>query len=315
MHRKQHLLPLPFVLAAALCAYSQDSGTALLQRSLSALPGGSLSVQGSLTVFAAKKITGRYTRVQSDPGHWREEISLPGYSEVRAANAPKLLVSRSTGAEPLFSWALFEAMHPQAYLTIAPGDRIRSVKKRKIDGHAAACLNVTGGETREVCVDEKSADLLMVNTGPGIQIAYTYRPRDSSHVPATIRITQHRRELLLAEMDPPSAAAAAPGLQAPGASSEFGWCPEEMPAVAARKTPPRYPENARQNHIQGTSAVYAVIERDGSLSGLAIVESAGKDLDDATLNAVRQWSYRPATCGGAPVRTEVVITVNYSLSG
>ena len=75
----------------------------------------------------------------------------------------------------------------------------------------------------------------------------------------------------------------------------------------------RYPPNARTNHEQGRVIIYAVNETDGRLSNMAIIHRAPPNLEAAALEAVRQWRYKPATCGQAPIRTETSIAMDFWL--
>jgi len=56
-----------------------------------------------------------------------------------------------------------------------------------------------------------------------------------------------------------------------------------------------------------------LIDIDGTLKDLEIVKSASKLLDDAALEAVRNWRYQPYICGGNPVEVETMVSVNFRL--
>lgn len=64
--------------------------------------------------------------------------------------------------------------------------------------------------------------------------------------------------------------------------------------VPIHAPPPEYPRDARRRRHEGSCVVDVVIDLDGSVSSAAVVESAGRDaLDEAALEAVRRWRYRP----------------------
>ena len=79
------------------------------------------------------------------------------------------------------------------------------------------------------------------------------------------------------------------------------------------RTAPVYPLAARRTRQTGTIEIYALIDIDGTLKGLEIVKSASKLLDDAVLEAVRNWRYQPYICGGNPVEVETMVSVNFRL--
>jgi len=86
--------------------------------------------------------------------------------------------------------------------------------------------------------------------------------------------------------------------------------------VAARmlvhQVQPIYPEMAKMNHVQGTVVLHAVIARDGTIKSLAYV-SGPSELKDCSMDAVKQWRYKPTTLNGKPVEVDTTIAVVYSL--
>jgi len=45
------------------------------------------------------------------------------------------------------------------------------------------------------------------------------------------------------------------------------------------------------------------------LQDVSVVRSKDKALDSAAINAVRRWKFRPATCNGSPVATQINVEV------
>jgi TonB family protein len=50
--------------------------------------------------------------------------------------------------------------------------------------------------------------------------------------------------------------------------------------------------------------LYAVVEEDGSLSHVTVIQGANPDMNTAAAEAFRRWRYKPAQCGQTPVRVE-----------
>lgn len=78
------------------------------------------------------------------------------------------------------------------------------------------------------------------------------------------------------------------------------------------KTIPTYPAIARAAHVEGTVILHAVIAKGGQIQNLR-VESGPAMLQQAALDAVAQWRYRPYLLNGAPVEVETTINVVFSL--
>jgi TonB family protein len=81
-----------------------------------------------------------------------------------------------------------------------------------------------------------------------------------------------------------------------------------------RKVQPVYPAAAKAARTQGTVELEAVISKDGVPSELRVVSSPSDDLSASSLEAVRQWRYRPTLLNGNPVNIVTTVIVNYSLT-
>jgi len=75
---------------------------------------------------------------------------------------------------------------------------------------------------------------------------------------------------------------------------------------------PIYPEDARAAGVQGIVIVEAVIGKDGKVETATVLRGIPM-LDQAALDAVRQWEFTPTFVNGAPVSVIVTMTVNFTL--
>ncbi|HSA92534.1 MAG TPA: energy transducer TonB [Terriglobales bacterium] len=76
---------------------------------------------------------------------------------------------------------------------------------------------------------------------------------------------------------------------------------------------PIYPHLARVARVEGTVVLHAIITRDGAIESLRVI-SGHPMLQQAAVEAVQQWRYRPFFLGDAPVEVETQITVNFVLA-
>jgi TonB family protein len=97
-----------------------------------------------------------------------------------------------------------------------------------------------------------------------------------------------------------------------GVSSQPG-CMNPTPTRIVKKVIPQYPQGARQNHIEGTVGVDVVIGVDGVPRNIQAVASSSPDLARASMKAIKDCRYEPASCAGTAVAVETVLSVNYSL--
>ena len=75
---------------------------------------------------------------------------------------------------------------------------------------------------------------------------------------------------------------------------------------------PVYPPLARQIRVQGAVVMEAVINKEGSIESLRVI-SGHPLLNQAALDAVKQWRYRPTMLNGEPVEVITTVTVTFSL--
>jgi len=89
-----------------------------------------------------------------------------------------------------------------------------------------------------------------------------------------------------------------------------------LPPSFAGNSPPRYPEQARQNGWQGTVHLRLNVGIDGRVRAVEIVRTSGYELLDAeAVRAVQAWRGAPARRGGRPIETIEVLPVTFRLRG
>lgn len=75
---------------------------------------------------------------------------------------------------------------------------------------------------------------------------------------------------------------------------------------------PVYPEIARSARVEGTVILEAVLDRTGRVSQVRVAKSSPL-LDQAAIDAVRQWQYSPSTLHGQPVEVLMTVTITFKL--
>jgi outer membrane biosynthesis protein TonB len=84
-------------------------------------------------------------------------------------------------------------------------------------------------------------------------------------------------------------------------------------AQLIQKVTPSYPPTARDLHIEGIVQMTALIGLDGEVLYLH-VDAGPAELIPASLEAVRQWEYKPTMLNGKPCYIVTRIDVTYTLS-
>lgn len=86
------------------------------------------------------------------------------------------------------------------------------------------------------------------------------------------------------------------------------------PPKVVKRVEPRYTEEARKIHYNGTVKLQGVIQKDGSINLVRVIQGLDHGLTDSAAEALRQWKFSPGTKGdGKPVPVSVNIDINFRL--
>jgi len=84
--------------------------------------------------------------------------------------------------------------------------------------------------------------------------------------------------------------------------------PEKVVHIA-----PTYPAIARTSRVQGIVIIEAIIDSRGNVESARVLRSIAL-LDQAALDAVRQWKFTPTLLNGVAVPIIMTVTVNFTLA-
>lgn len=84
------------------------------------------------------------------------------------------------------------------------------------------------------------------------------------------------------------------------------------PEVLVR-TEPRYTEMARRARVEGLVILQAVIDERGYVTDVKLLRGQPMGLDQAAVDAVKTWRFKPATLHNRPVKVYFNLTVNFTL--
>jgi len=77
---------------------------------------------------------------------------------------------------------------------------------------------------------------------------------------------------------------------------------------------PVYPEQARMNGHKGTVRLRFIVNKQGTVDGVILVESSGyKELDQAAIDCLKQWQFNPALKDGVPIAVIVTLPIVFDL--
>jgi len=79
-----------------------------------------------------------------------------------------------------------------------------------------------------------------------------------------------------------------------------------------KHVPPVYPDDALAARVQGVVILEAIIDENGDVFDAKVLRSVPL-LDQAAVDAVRQWRFTPTLLNNVPVQVIMTVTVNFSL--
>jgi protein TonB len=80
-----------------------------------------------------------------------------------------------------------------------------------------------------------------------------------------------------------------------------------------KNVPPVYPDIAKQARVQGVVILECTISPQGKVTDVKVLRGIPL-LDQAAIDAVKQWVYTPTLLNGVPVPVIMTVTVNFRLS-
>jgi TonB family protein len=123
--------------------------------------------------------------------------------------------------------------------------------------------------------------------------------------PANSAASANATASLPAAVAPPS-----PGVPTPDKPLRVGG------NIAARnlvsQVQPVYPQRAKYDHVEGTVVLHVLIAKDGTVKNVAYV-SGPEELKDTSIEAVKQWRYKPTTLNGKPFEVDTTVAVVYTM--
>jgi TonB family protein len=180
----------------------------------------------------------------------------------------------------------------------------------------------SGPDSAPVAAPEKEAtvDAARATTPARTPRPVTPQPKNNTDLDSTGGLVVYQDgTVIFQQKSPPTK----PGQSATGANASPKQGDAEEPAPVwlspqlaslrlAQRVEPLYPEQARQNHIQGDVVLDALIGKDGAVQQLTLT-SGDPALAAAATDAVRQWRFRPYRLNGKAVAFKTHVTVEFRL--
>ena len=82
--------------------------------------------------------------------------------------------------------------------------------------------------------------------------------------------------------------------------------------VPVRTSAPEYPYELKREGISGVVTVVFSVDEKGNVVNPAVQKSSNKGFEQAALNAISKWKFKPALQDGTPVKSKLAIPLQFS---
>jgi TonB family protein len=263
---------------------------------------------------------GYLTWTQAARDHWRREVTFRDFKQVQIRDGEKSFTSRNLSFTP---FRVSEVMSLLLFAQSPENLVVKKQKQRTEDGAEIACLTVKDengkGKPQDICVDPTSHDILSVEWK---------EPPDESHreqfadyfdfgghrYPHKLELLVNGSKVVTAHVESLTATTFNDALLAPPKDAiERRLCAGMKHAIPVSTPDPLYPKSASQNRLAGDTIVAMTVLTDGSVTDIQLIGRSAQSMDEATLETLRNWKFKPATCGTEPVISDIQVVVSFRM--
>lgn len=97
----------------------------------------------------------------------------------------------------------------------------------------------------------------------------------------------------------------------PGPVGPISVSQVEIPPIQLFQLEPKYPELSKLAGIEGKVRLRITVDEKGDVSDIKLLKSMGEDMDNAAIEAVKQWKFKPAYRNNVPVAVWIDVWINF----
>jgi TonB family protein len=309
---------------SAFANQKEDEAKALVARAMSTSairdegsPPFRLKANVKVTQEDGSTVEGTYTETWISNSQWRRETALGEFHRTQVVLGRKSWTSDNSTVVPERLAAIPTTFDP--WIGFANPWKVAKFENQEVDGKTTRCFRTKPEMwgVSELCFESNTGTLaarivpvhLRNKTVNGLCIYRDYRPLGDRRVPTfyacledkKVRLEAQVVELTLRpEVDDSFFAPSSDG-------KERAHCP-------TRTQPPRLVQNEEPYSPGGEKGIVTIslsVGTDGKPHDLEVVDSPNKASENAALEAVRQWKFKPAICEGEPMDVEITVEIDF----
>ncbi len=165
------------------------------------------------------------------------------------------------------------------------------------------------GKTAYFEEDYETAVSLMdeiLRMDPDYELAKEYKQLSEERVNLTEKIASMENPELQTEQD-------TTGTPDEDENRVYHVTSEMTPPVLLQRVMPEYPRFDSRIKREGRVIILIVIEKDGTVQEARVLRTVSSRIDQAAIEAVKKWRYRPALLSGTPIRVTQVVGLDFEV--
>ncbi len=323
------VLTLTSLVCTAFASKKDEEGAALINhaKQLSDIraegaPAFRLKMSFKIIKEDGSVLEGSHTEVWASKTQWRRETVLGDFRETQIVAGRKRWVLNSATALPerlgdFLSLTDIFRFQPESWKPQKIGDR-------ELNGHSVRCIETEAnpwGARSVLCFDKISGTINahmspseLGNRAREMVCFYDDYEKFGDRVLArSYECGKDKHPILEARVVELTAepATGSAFFTPPDGAKESVNCLSPIKSPTAVYDPD--PERPRTSGGQTPVVINMVVGTDGKTHDLRVTSAPNRDFDKAALEAVRQWTFKPATCDGEPVEAHVAVDINFFL--
>lgn len=310
----------PLLLASTDAAAQQSLVAAKQQASIFHDQAKPLQLDADFLLQISVPLQGHLTLKWEAKDRWWRRIVMGEFEQTDIRNGDRLYTSRNMSFTPVRIGELISLLD---FAEGSEGLLAKKQRKRVENGVEMSCLQVerqnVRGKAHQVCINPVSHEIVSDEwqEPPDERRREQYADYfdfEGHHYPRKLELLVNGSRVVSANVVTLTAAAFDEKLLvAPKGAIERRRCADMKHPVPVRTPDPIYPRSASQNQLMGDTTVAMTVLTDGSVTDIQLVGSAARSIDDATLQTLKSWKFKPAMCGSEPVVSDINVVVSFRL--
>lgn len=281
--------------------------------------------------LATGSVEGDYRLVWLAPERWREDVSVPGFSQQRVMDGQQGWQRRSTANMPYRLIQLNGLLELTYGATANPKSQVKLLRKESSDGSARACVESTSPGSRRIekwCFDPVTGIPLSVDLNGKPHRSYREPLAFKDHVFPRVLVQLHEQKaaVTLRVTDVTEAPAQTSELFVrPTEATDWLTCDEARNFELTSEVRAELLNglksgvgNVKANtgrslghgsHLE--TAIVGVLDVDGTFKGLQAEGGNSADFDRLVVGILERTKQRPPSCAGKPTFVDMAIPVQF----